>query len=313
MAQSTLPPQAPERSWMSRVLGPLHVTGAIWFRLHRFAVSVLPEWAIRSGLHLSTLFFFCCLGGIRRALAGNLAAVLGPCGFWERQRRVFSTLKNFAWCMSERYERLVTERRVEATAEGEEHWREVVATGRGFILMTAHIGHWEVGSMLAPSMEQRHVHIVREEEMNPQAQAFMQELFDDQAGQGFTMHFAKDNPMLGVQLMRALQAGELVALQGDRPRATGGALTAQLFGRPLELPKGPAALARSTGCSILPVFVYRTGRLKSHIVFQQPITVPATDRRGADLEAAVQNMASTIETAIRRRPTQWFCFRRLWK
>lgn len=309
---SAVPPQAPKRGRLGRWLGPLHVTGSFWFRAQCFGTRMVPERLKRILLPIFTFFFYACLRGVRRAVGDNLRVVMGPCGFWERQRRVFQTLKAFAWCVTERYERLATERRVEVTAEGEEFWHEAVAPGTGVILMTAHIGHWEVGSMVAPTREKRHVHIVREEELDPRAQAFQEELFEEQGDQGFTMHFAKDNPMLGVQLMRALQAGDMVAVQGDRPRSTGGALKTEMFGRPMDLPKGPAALARSTGCPILPVFVYRAGRLSSRVVFQEPIFVPPTDDRQGDIESAVRQMAQHVETAIRRRPTQWFCFRSLW-
>ncbi len=312
MTETTRPAQAPERTWLARWLGPFYVTGSFWFRLHRLAVTVLPEWGIRAGIWIFTTFFYLFLHRIRRALGSNLTVIMGPCGFWQRQRRIFATLMNFAWCVSERYERLVTERRVEATAEGEEYWHQAVAPGSGIILMTAHIGHWEVGSMLAPSMEKRHVHVVREEEMDPRAQEFMQGLFEQQDGQGFTMHFAKNDPMLGVKLLRALQAGEMVAVQGDRPRSTGGVLPGEIFEHPIPLPKGPVALARASGCPILPVFVYRAGRLRSQIVFHPPILVTNTADREADVSAAAAAMSAAIETAIRRQPTQWFCFGRLW-
>ena len=310
---SAAPPQAPQRGWIARWLGPLHVTGSFWFRLQLFGTKVVPEGLKHVLLPIFTFFFFTCLHGVRRAIGSNLRVVMGPCGFWERQRRVFRTLKTFAWCMTERYERLATDRRVEVTAEGEDYWKQAVAPGTGVILMTAHIGHWEVGSMVAPTREKRHVHIVREEEMDPRAQAFLQNLFEEQGEeQGFTMHFAKQDPMMGVKLMRALQAGDMVAVQGDRPRSTGGAMTTEMFGRPMDLPKGPAALARSSGCPILPVFVYRAGRLRSRVVFQEPIFVPSTEDRRGDLEEAVRRMAFQVESAIRRQPTQWFCFRSLW-
>lgn len=311
--RSAVPPQAPQRGGLARWLGPLHITGSVWFRLLCFGAKVVPERPKRFLLPIFTLVFSACLGGVRRAIGDNLQVVMGACGFWERQRRVFRTLKTFAWCMTERYERLATDRRVEVTAEGEEHWKQIMASGDGVILMTAHIGHWEVGSMVAPTRERRHVHIVREEEMDPRAQEFLQKLFEEQGDdQGFTMHFAKDDPMLGVKLHRSLQAGDVVAVQGDRPRSTGGALTTEMFGRPMDLPKGPAALARSSGCPILPVFVYRAGRLRSRVVFQEPIFVPPTDDRRGDIEIAVRRMAQSVESAIRRHPTQWFCFRSLW-
>ncbi len=309
------PPHAPELGAARRLLGSLHVTGIFWYRLHRWGVSVLPEWGVVLFTALFTSFFFVVLRRIRRAIAGNLEAVLGPCGWWRRQRRIYRTMWNFAWCLSERYERLSSERDgASEMATGEEHWQGALASTEGLILVTAHIGHWELGAMRVP---QRHVHVVREEEMDPRAQDFVRQLFARQeesgAGDrdgGFTMHFVRDDPALGTRLLGALRRGEYVAVQGDRPRAAGRSCTVELFGRPLEVPVGPAALARAAGVAMLPVYVFRRGRHRSEVVFRPPIRVDGTGGEG--LAAAMRRIAAEVEWAIRREPHQWFCFRRLW-
>ena len=73
-----------------RVVGPLHVTGGVWRRGLVF-VSRRPDWFVRAMVFLWSCFFFPLLSGHRRVVAANLSGVLGPCGFWERQRRVFRT------------------------------------------------------------------------------------------------------------------------------------------------------------------------------------------------------------------------------
>lgn len=302
------PPQTPEFGRLGRLLGKFHVTGVFWFRFHRWGVSILPEWGVRLFIVLFTTFFFVTLRRIRRAIAANLEVVLGPCGWWRRQARIYRTMWNFAWCLSERYERLSTERRVSAIPPiGEEHWKEALDRPEGLILITAHIGHWEVGSMMVPG---RHVHVVREEEMDPRAQEFVRELFEQQTNAGFTMHFARDDPSLGVRLLKALRRGELVAVQGDRPRARGRTVTAPLFGRPLEFPVGPAALARAANVALMPVFVFRRGRHRSQVAFRSPIRVEMPG--DASLAEARNRIAAEVEWAIRREPHQWFCFRELW-
>jgi lauroyl/myristoyl acyltransferase len=47
-------------------------------------------------------------------------------------------------------------------------------------------------------------------------------------------------------------------------------------------------------------------------VFRPPIEVARTADRGADLAAAMREVAGEIERAIRRAPEQWFVFRELW-
>lgn len=305
------PPHAPEAGWIRRLLGPLYVTGVFWFRIHRFGVRILPSWAMSLLMPFFTGFFFLVLRNIRAAIAANLEAVLGPCNGWERQRRIFRSLWAFSWCLSERYERLSTERQFLVGAEGLENWRELNASGQGFILITAHVGAWEVGSMMPACQEARKVHVVREAETDPRAQRFISDLIRKAGGDLYTTHFAED-PQLGMVLLDALRSGEIVALQGDRPRAGGRTARVSLFGRSFPVPVGPAILARTAEVPLLPVFVFREGRLRYRCAIRPPIHVARTSDRQADLEGAMQRFADELQWAISHRPHQWFCFGKVW-
>jgi KDO2-lipid IV(A) lauroyltransferase len=284
----------------------------VWFRLHQLAVRILPERALALLITVCTAFFWIALRKIRDAIAGNLEAVLGPCGWWERQRRIHRTFRTFAWCLSERYERLSTDRVFTIEAEGLEEWQELAGKKEdGFILVTAHLGAWEVGSMLPSARDGRRVHVVREPETDPRAQRFIEGLIRRCGGDLYTTHFA-DDPQLGVDLLGALRRGEIVALQGDRPRSGGRTVEASLFGRPFALPVGPAALARAAGVPIVPVFVLREGRLRYRCLLRPALHVAQSGDRQRDLQEALERFAADLETVIRREPHQWFCFRRLW-
>lgn len=306
------PPHAPEAGWARRLLGPFHVTGVFWFRLHGLGVKFLPGWALGAAVTLFTTFFWVVLRKIRAAIAENLEAVLGPCGWWQRQRRIYRTFNTFAWCLSERYERLCTERAFSIEADGLETWLEIAGANRGCILVTAHIGAWEVGSMLPASRDQRRIHVVREAETDPRAQRFIEGLIRSRGGDLYVTHFAED-PQLGMGLLDALREGEAVALQGDRPRSGGRTEEVSLFGRAFHLPVGPAALARAAGVPIVPVFVFREGRLSYRCVIRPAIRVAQSADRRRDVSEALQRFTTDLETAIRRDPHQWFCFRSLWQ
>ncbi|MFV2072279.1 MAG: hypothetical protein ACC742_06465 [Thermoanaerobaculales bacterium] len=313
-AQAPIPPHAPDTTGrLRKLLGAFHVTGVFWYKIHCWGLSVLPEWGVYIINNLFTAFFFFALRRIRVAIAGNLEAVLGSCGWWCRQQRIWRTMLTFAWCLSERYEALIADRQTEFAAEGEDTWRSVASTGRGLIVVTAHIGHWEIGSRLPLAHGFRRIHVVREPEVDPKAREFIRDLVGRTSGGGYEVHFADDSdPAFGAGLLAALRKGDVVALQGDRPRAVGQTEVVRLFGRPFELPVGPAALARAAEVPLLPVFVFRESRLQSRVFIRAPITVRRLGDRRSDIRRALQCIADEVEWAIRKAPHQWFCFRELW-
>lgn len=273
----------------------------------------MPSWFAGVSITVFTSFFFVFLFQIRRAVAANLEAVLGPAGFLRRQLRIWRTMWTFAWCLTERYERLGTDRSFQIRVVNQEAWRQVAASGEGIVMVSAHVGNYEVGSMLPSSEEQRHVHLVREREANPAAQRYVEGLLARLGGAGhYSWHFEGDEPFHGLPLLQALRRGEIVAVHGDRPRTGTRTLPVTLFGRPFELPAGPPALARIADVPVLPVFVLREGRRRYRLELREPLRVARTADRQRDLTAAAERIAAEVEWAIRQEPHQWFCFRKIW-
>lgn len=311
---------APEVTTERRGLAArLHFSGALWYRLHAWCMRALPSWFISALIWPVVSFFFVLLRGVRRALVGNLRVALGTRGWLGDRLRALRALVNFAWCFSETYEGYFsnTARRL-TSVDGEANWKEVTAPGQdgepvGFVLVTAHIGHWEVGSHLSQFEQPRRIHVVREPEMTEEAQQFLEDMLSTRSESNYQVHFARaEDPMLGGRLVSALRRGEVVALQGDRPRAGGRTLDVELFGRCFDLPLGPFAMARAARVPLLPVFVFRAGRNASALHLRRPIRVARTRDRNNDLRAAATAFAAEVEWAVRKAPEQWFCLRELW-
>lgn len=313
---------APELGRAQRILGRFHVTGIFWFRIHVWGVRHLPSWAVGPTIAVFTAFFFMTLRNIGRAIAANLDVVLGPTGGaagWARRRlRVWRTMWSHAWCNTERYERLTTRRRFDVAIDevSRQHWAAATAgDGPGVVLVTAHVGAWDVSSFLPALVDKRRVHVVREQEMHSAAQEFIETLYGETGG-SFELHFAANNPALGAALLAALRRGEMVGLQGDRAASTGRVLQTALCGRPFPLPAGPAALARASGARVLPLFCFREGRRRFRLVIRPPIDPAEVDPAVGPAEGIAlltQRIAREMEWAIRERPHQWFCFRRVWE
>lgn len=304
-------PHAPVLDWSHRLFGRFHVTGVFWYQFPYWCIARAPLSWHQPAIRVFTAFFFLALGRIRGAIAANLEPVLGRAGRLERWRRAWRTMTEFARCLSERFSRVTGRPRGRGIAEGLEHWAPMREQGRGAVLVTAHLGPWESATVEGVSDARRTIHVVREAEIDPRAQAFVQELLR-RNGEHYVAHFAGEDDRLVFELVDALRRGEIVALQGDRPRAHGRHVTVPLFGRPMPLPVGPAVLARTAGVSMVPVFAFLDADYTVRTVVRPPIDVRRTDDRDADLAEALTRLAGEIEWAIRRAPYQWFCFRRLW-
>lgn len=304
-------PHAPVVGLSQRVLGRFHVTGVFWYQFPHWCISHLPLWTHRGAIVLFSAGFFVVLGRIRRAIAANLDPVLGPATGPVRWRRAFTTMREFARCLSERYSRLAGTPRGPSRVDGLEHWRHVREGTGGAVLVTAHIGPWESATLEGVAGINRRIHVVREAEIDPRAQAFVRRLLSE-AGDNYVAHFAGEDPRLVLELVEALRRGELVALQGDRPRTNGRNVTVTMFGRPMPLPVGPALLARAAGVPIVPIFSFLDDDFGMRAVVRPAITVDRSDDREADVAAAVTRIGAEISWAITERPHQWFCFRRLW-
>lgn len=297
---------------LRRLFGRFHVHGVFWYRLHLFAIRHMPRWTYYVLVPLFSTGFFLSLSTIRRNVASNFDVALGPCGFWERQWRVWRNLYIYSWCLTERYEDLATDRRVVPEVLNEEIWDQVKELESGLLVVTAHIGHWEVASAYPSDLHGRKIHVVREGEINAAAQDFFRGLIEARSRDGYTVHFARRAGDLGPKLLLALRDGDMVALQGDRPARHGRTLETRFFGRPFHVPIGPAAMTRAAEVPILPVFTYRAGRHRSRIIFRPMIKIEKTDDRDGDLQKVADLIVAEVEQAILQDPSQWFCFTELW-
>jgi KDO2-lipid IV(A) lauroyltransferase len=180
------------------------------------------------------------------------------------------------------------------------------------VFVTAHYGGWEIGSVTTQnSAKPIVIHSVREREIDPESNEFLEGMLNGLGGAQYHIHYANEDAALGVLLLEALRKGEFVALQADRPATDGQTIDLELFGRPVKLPVGPAALARLADVPMVPVFTPRLGRRQYRVMVGEPIVVPRTKDRDADFKQAMQDLLLRIEDVIRQDPHQWFCLRDL--
>lgn len=112
------------------------------------------------------------------------------------------------------------------------------------------------------------------------------------------------------ELLEGMKQGRSVALMNDQKFNTG--VEGLFFGHPVRTAPGPSRLAIRFGTVLQPMSVQRIKGARFRAVVHDPIHLPNTGDRTADIEAGVRLVNAFMEERIRERPEEWFWVHRRW-
>jgi KDO2-lipid IV(A) lauroyltransferase len=192
--------------------------------------------------------------------------------------------------------------------DGEGDWPVVArahAEGRGVIVVTGHIGNWELaGAYIAA----RGVAIegVTRRMTNPMFDRYLATT-RRRAGLGVIAHSDAVR-----RIPRALRAGHVVAMVADQGTKGMASTFVPFFGRPAKTPRGPAVFALRLG---VPVVIGTAVRLPSgkYRALVEPIEVAETGDREHDVDAVVARYTAVLERWVREYPEQYLWHHRRWR
>lgn len=289
-------------SWYRRFL----VQGVFWRQLLRLAVLNCPLWIEPIVIAFWSLFFL-LWGPGRRGVMRNLTAILPgstPLGNFFRTYRVFW---NFAWTITDNMR--FRELRVTPDWEfsGFEYFEQLQSHQGGAIILTAHMGNYDLGAHVFAETSGRSIVMIRAPETDTQTRAF-EESHAARTAAGLKIDFSTRSSDLALDLLHALQGGEIIAIQGDRVTPGISALPATLFGKRMQVPAGPFALSMAARVPIFPLFIMRRGRQRYRLAAGKPFEVVRTRDRSEAFEVAVQHWTRELEQVVREAWYQWFTF-----
>ena len=192
-----------------------------------------------------------------------------------------------------------------ADIQGRQHFEEALAMGRGLIIATCHLGNFEVGAV-AVAQRVPETHVLFRGDVHG---GFEQMRADLHRQLGLTEAHVEKGLQTWMQLRDALSRGGAVLIQADRcmPGQPGTA-TPLLHGH-VEMPDGPAKLARISGAPVLPIVssVQPDGRVLLHI--DTPIDPQQTNPRHLN-DHVRQRLANFFTSIIQKHPAQWHTLHR---
>jgi predicted RND superfamily exporter protein/predicted LPLAT superfamily acyltransferase len=181
------------------------------------------------------------------------------------------------------------------------------ARKRGVLLLTPHLGNWELGGAL---LARRGIKIVVLTQAEP-GDGLTELRQASRARWDIETFVIGSNGFDFVEIIKRLQAGENVALLIDRPPEVK-AVEVNLFGQPFRASVAAAELARASGCALLGVVVASeaggyAARILPEFTYDRSVLGTRENR-----QKLTQQILSAFEPEIRRYPEQWFHFVPIW-
>jgi KDO2-lipid IV(A) lauroyltransferase len=182
---------------------------------------------------------------------------------------------------------------------------ERLARGKGLILVTGHLGNWELGGAYLAARGVP-IDVVARHMANP--------LFDrylTRTRQQIGMEVVHDDEAVR-RVPRSLRSGRAVAFLVDQGAVGLASTWVPFFGRYAKTPRGPAVFALRLETPIVFGAAVRRPSGRYQLTFE-PINVNPTGDREADVDRIVADYTATLERWVRRTPEQYFWHHRRWK
>jgi KDO2-lipid IV(A) lauroyltransferase len=249
-------------------------------------------------------------GRLRRVGMRNLEMALPEAGFEERQRILRGVYRHLGWQLVEfcRMTRYTPENsRGWMRTEGLDHYLGAQAKGKGVLVITAHLGAWELSSFYHSMMGHPMGMIIRRLD-NRLLDTFVNGIRCMHGN--YVLH--KDD--FGRGLLTAMRSGGTVGILMDTNMTPPQGAFVKFFGIDACTGTGLAHIARKTGAAVLPGFMLWEPEQKRYVLhFGPEVQIPHTGDVAADILAGTQLCTSAIESWIRRYPDQWLWIHRRWK
>jgi Kdo2-lipid IVA lauroyltransferase/acyltransferase len=191
------------------------------------------------------------------------------------------------------------------TVEGWEEIEDVMAKGKGAVLVTGHIGNWELAGAYVAARGVPLDAIVRGM-ANPLFDAYI-----NHTREVIGMTVVHDSEAVR-RTPRSLRAGRAVAFVADQGVMGLASTFVPFFGRPAKTPRGAAVFALRFDTPVIFVVALRQPNGRYRIVVER-IEAPQTGDRDRDVDAIVARFTQHLEKWVRAVPAQYFWQHRRWR
>ena len=200
---------------------------------------------------------------------------------------------------------------IEVDLREREQLLALVRERKGVVLLTAHVGGWQV-AMAALRFLNVPINLLVHREEGDVDRYY----FEHRGGASPFRIIDPAEPMGGMlSMMAVLKKGEALCVMGDRVFGSSrGTVAAEFLGDPIPVPFGAFKIASVTGCPIAVMFSHRVGRGAYELTLDRVIRVPAgLGRSPAEFAPYARAFTEGMETFVKAHPCQFFNFFDMWE
>ena len=283
-------------------------TGTI-FGLTQWGVTHFPLRLSYAIGHLGTWLAYHGMKQATAALIDNLRVVLPALDERERRELALRTYRSYARETIDFIRSFSMDRReLAAMLSPLSNYDRVRSSGKGLLLLTGHIGNIELGVVILRAFYDFPLTVVVLHEPDPRVNAQRRKL---RALLGVESLEVRQEMGTALHIRRLLAEDRAVALVSDRSLGRD-RVEVEFFGRPTGFLRTPALIGYLTGAPLVPSFIVRQPDGRYAGFGLDPIYVPQTGDRNANVRAAMQSFASALENVVREYPHLWYHFYPYW-
>lgn len=171
--------------------------------------------------------------------------------------------------------------------------------GKGIMLLTFHMGHWELGARVMSEWGWPVTAVYQ-----PYTNKKLKDVIEKRRAP--RVNFIPVGGRAATGVREALQRGDVVAMLGDHPFGEDG-MPVKLLGHHVIWPKGPVVLAVKEMVPIVVAVIVRTASRRYRAVIEDPLYPRAKTR--VEVDRLVQEVADKFGKLLKEYPLQWYRFR----
>lgn len=192
--------------------------------------------------------------------------------------------------------------------DGEENLREMVAGGKGGMLISAHVGNWEIAGFLLKRLDAR-INIVMYDGEHRKIKDYLSSVIGNRQ---VNIIVVKDDISHIYEINDALSKNEFVCMHADRFVEGNRTAKKEFLGNLASFPQGPFVLATRFNVPVSFVFAMKESKLHYHFFASRPKNYLVKDKNSASDEM-MKEFVSELEQKVKHYPSQWYNYYDFWK